>query len=558
LPEVVRQGRLLELAYFADNDGSPQPYFLYVPEACRDGRPQPLTVFLHGYVPETSRTDPYLVADAILDMADEFKTVFAIPHGRTNTDFQFAGEVDVLRVIAEVGAFNPIAPDRVCLLGVSMGGAGVWQVGTHHPDRFAGIAPINGQADWFRFWHVNYGHPARAELPKHLEYMIGINNPVDLAGNLSNLYSYSQHATRCFLGPVHTREMVAKLAAVGAPHETFEDPSELGHYIYWRPECWRRAFEHLAGKIRNPRPRHVRYTTYSLRHAGAYWAAIEAIETWGAPASFEARCEDGGRIALTTTNAAALSLCPPPEWAGPDGTFAVTWNGAAARTLKPGADGKILLDDRQAAPAGVVRKTRQLCGPAADVFNFPFVVVRGTAGTEAENAVNADLAARFAEDWRLYAEGEARILADHEVTDAVIRDYGLVLVGLPESNTVLGRIAGRLPLRLSRERIELPDGKSFPTAGHGLLMTCPNPLRPDRYVLVYAGLPWGESCGRNHKFDRIPDYIVFARDPLPTMETNRFLAAGLFDGNWRYDPTLADFATAPPAPPAVPDPAVRP
>jgi len=281
---------------------------------------------------------------------------------------------------------------------------------------------------------------------------------------------------------------------------------------------------------------------------------------WGRPASFEARCEEGGRITLTSANLAALSLTPPREWAAPDGSFAVAWNGAASQTLKPDADGRIGLDSRRPAAGGAIRKTRQVCGPAADVLNFPFVIVRGTSGTPAENAANTDLAARFAEDWRLYAEGQARVVTDREVSDAMIRDFGLVLVGLPESNSVLGRMAGRLPLRLSRERLELPDGKAFPMAGHGLLMTCPNPLQPDRYVLVYTGLPWGEACGRNHKFDRIPDYILFARDPLPTMETNRFIVAGLFDGDWRYDPGLADFAT-PPSPaavPAPPDPAPRP
>ena len=122
-PRIVRHGLLLEHAYFSRNDRSPQPYFIYVPTGCTPGRDWPMIMFLHGWVPETSRTDPFLVTDDVLRLAEEYRTIFVIPHGRTNTDFQYAGEVDVLRVKQEVERFYEVDSDKVYLLGISMGGA---------------------------------------------------------------------------------------------------------------------------------------------------------------------------------------------------------------------------------------------------------------------------------------------------------------------------------------------------------------------------------------------------------------------------------------------------
>ncbi|MBN1491307.1 MAG: dienelactone hydrolase family protein, partial [Phycisphaerae bacterium] len=40
-----------------------------------------------------------------------------------------------------------IDPDRIYLSGLSMGGIGTWRIGTRHPDRFAALAPVCGEAD---------------------------------------------------------------------------------------------------------------------------------------------------------------------------------------------------------------------------------------------------------------------------------------------------------------------------------------------------------------------------------------------------------------------------
>ncbi len=559
--QLVRHGELVEQAYFAANDGSAQPYFLYRPTNYQADGQHPLVVFLHGYVPDTSRTRPYLVSDFVLELANQRNALLVIPHGRTNTDFQYAGEVDVLRVIAEVAAFHAVDASRVYLLGVSMGGAGAWHLSTHYPDRFAAVAQINGQGDWFKFWHELFRYPARSELPSHLEFLFALNNPLDLAGNLHRLYSYSQHATRCFVGVGHSQAMAAALAKVGAPHDFFEDPSDLGHYIYWRPDCWQRAFEKLFEHRRDEAPpRHLRYATYSLRFPGTHWCAIDRIGKWGQLASFEAWFDDQG-VRLDSVNADRLILTLPPAWLAADGTVAIAWNGGEAKRHTPDAGGRIRLsapppEERRPPAAAGFEKSTAVCGPAADLFNFPFLIVRGTAGGPAAVERNQALATQIANDWYEYAEGRATIVDDQQVDEAMIQNFGLLLVGWPEENRLLERIADKLPLRLRGDHLALPDGQRFPKADTGVILTHPNPLAPQRYALVYAGLPWGAGRSRNHKFDCIPDFAIFTAETVPPIGHNHYLAAGLFDADWRYAPELTDFPV--PAPPTTPPPPPEP
>lgn len=541
-PRLVKHSSLFEHAYFADNDSSPQPYFIHVPSVASAQQPLPLVVFLHGWLPDTSRIDPWLVTDDVAEVAEKHGVFLVFPHGRTNTDFQYAGERDVLRVIAEISKFYSVDPDRIYLTGTSMGGAGVWQIGMHYPDMFAALAPINAQGDWFRFWHEVFQYPPRRELPNFIQNLFAAHNPQDLAENLSLLYSYSQHASLCFLGPAHTRDIVSRLRSLNAPYDFFEDPSELGHSSYLEPGCWERTFDHLLKQRRVKDPKRIRYVTSSLRFPGSYWLHINSFTKWCSPAVVEARARGNGRIQVTTKNVASLSLTPPASWSDGDGLFSVRWNSKSFPGLRPEPDGSVRVD----WPAGrvdgkLILKNAAVCGPASDVFNFPFVVVQGTTGTSDDKKVSAELTSQFADAWHGYAEGRVQIVRDTEVTAEMIREKNLVLIGSPEANSVVMRIKDSLPFKISRDTIMLPGGKSFHGRHIGLALTYPNPLAPDRYVLIMKGILWGERRAQNHRFDLLPDFAVFGADAIPAININRFYAAGFFDENWRYQSALTDF-----------------
>ena len=61
--------------------------------------------------------------------------------------YRGSAEQDVMDVIAEARRDYAIDPDRIYLMGHSMGGYGTWSVAMAHPDVFAAIGPISGGGD---------------------------------------------------------------------------------------------------------------------------------------------------------------------------------------------------------------------------------------------------------------------------------------------------------------------------------------------------------------------------------------------------------------------------
>ncbi len=544
-PRLVKQGDLVENAYIAQNDNSPQPYFVYRPDSYSRDKDFPLMVCLHGWVPSISRISPSLVPSFLPDIADEHDVILVVPHGRTNTDFQYPGELDVLRVIKEMRKFYPINENRIYLTGMSMGGAGTWQIGMHHPDLFAGIAPINGQTSWFGFWHEQFDFPPRKKLPAFLERLFAAFNPLDLAVNLQCLYSYAQQAKDGFVGAEQLRTFHQKLKKHDIALNI--DASPLGHYIYWQESCWQSIFTKLLKRTRTKEPASFRYVTYSPRYSGAYWADIIRFSSWKKrPARMQMQHVGQSEFIAKTSHVAALKLHPPKKWIGTNNRITLHWNGRNYRK-KLDADGSAVFTKSRKQTAETAHdeqkllKNRNVCGPLSDIFHFPMTAVRGTSGNDADDEKNAQLARKFRKDWERYAEGQIPLVKDKEVDEKMIQERNLILFGLPETNRVVKRIADKLPIELSKKQIVLPDGHTYRNDELGLIMIYPNPLNPDRYVVIYQGIHWGEDCSKNHVFDRIPDFIIYTEESLSPLGINRYRAAGFFNNRWQYDPDLTEF-----------------
>jgi hypothetical protein len=71
----------------------------------------------------------------------------------------------------------------------------------------------------------------------------------------------------------------------------------------------------------------------------------------------------------------------------------------------------------------------------------------------------------------------------------------------------------------------------------GLVACHPNPEAPGRLLVVMDGLFYGTFLPPNHKWDLVPDYLVFVERRGP-QDVNRARLAGFFDSSWRYDPAL--------------------
>jgi pimeloyl-ACP methyl ester carboxylesterase len=145
-PYAAKRGDVRK-AYRSAVDGTLQPYRLLIPDSYKADKPSPLVVALHGMGgDENSMFDFY---DGQLKRAAErLGFVVVCPKGRDTTSmYRGSAEQDVMDAIADVRRDYAIDPDRIYLMGHSMGGYGTWSVAMAHPDVFAALGPISGGGD---------------------------------------------------------------------------------------------------------------------------------------------------------------------------------------------------------------------------------------------------------------------------------------------------------------------------------------------------------------------------------------------------------------------------
>src|SRR5262249_30231316 len=139
-------------------------------------------------------------------------------------------------------------------------------------------------------------------------------------------------------------------------------------------------------------------------------------------------------------------------------------------------------------PAGLVKK-HGLCGPIQDVFmGEPVLLVHGSRGERTREMAGQTMDPAVQ---RLLGPGDGGTTlhtaferkADRDVSPADLADKHLVLFGTPRQNALVERIAGQLPVRFLDDGVEIA-GKRFQGADVGLQLVYPNPLNPQRYVLL--------------------------------------------------------------------------
>ena len=518
-----------EAAYLAEQDDSAQPYFLHIPSTYTGKTPVPAIVYLHGYAPWLDKTNWHELSYGLSAQADARGYAIVCPFARSNTDFQAIGEVDVLHALKLAQQRVKIDPDRVFLLGYSMGGMGAYTIAAHYPHLWAGCVVMCGRADYF-FWKGL--DPAKVEPFKR--HLLDMEFGWPLAANFLHVPVLAHQGTADILiKPEQAYRFVARLKSLGSEAQLVRLEGQ-SHWIADETFSTPRAFDWMDARRRPAAPRRVRFKTYSLLYPRAYWATIDAFTRWGQPASIDVELKDGNRLTVSAQNVARLTLRPPAALCDPAQPFHVGLGGKTLE-LKP-ADGALTVDIAP-LPAAPLRKTPALCGPIKDVFNRRFLLVRGTGGGAQAARHNQELAQSLQKDWYRFAKGFRGIKRDTDVTDAEMARSNLVLFGTPATNAVLGRIAAKLPIRFTPRGYEIL-GRTFEANDKtGLMFIYPNPLAPTRTVVVCSGLHYGAKLGDNHKYDLLPDFIVYSDEP-DYDDSNSVYCAGFFDTAWQLDPKL--------------------
>ena len=543
---VAAPGRLNELAYITANDGTVQPYYLYLPPDFTPKRRWPLITFLHGYVPTTSFIEPWVPSESVCQIAGKHGAILLIPYGRRNTDFQGVGEEDVLASIAEVCKYFPVDPDRLYLSGVSMGGMGAWNLALRHPGMFAAVTPMCGQTDMFLWW----GWP-RDDVPIWKRWLVEWDNAADQVPNLRNQNIFVQHGELDTLVPAQqTRLMIEAGEKQGTPIKSYFFPGE-SHFIYFRDDAYDNAWGWQKQFKLDRSPRRVDFKAYSLEYNRAYWLTIDEFEHWFTPAEVTAELSaDGKTLTIRSTNISRLTInltdlkSTDPQVKWNDQTVKGTIKDNFLTLSLPGSSPVSQASGsppfREGLGAGRLsglRKTRGLCGPCEEVLDTRFLLVQGTSGTADQKTALAAQVAQWSADWDAFADGFPPVKTDAEVADQDLQSANLILFGTPETNSLLAKIAPSLPIKIGDHRYELA-GRVYEGPDLGLVMCYPNPLNPSHYVLIYTGEPYGEKLSINHKHDLLPDFLIFTTKSCGRDDTNDALCAGFFDMDWQPKPNL--------------------
>jgi len=189
------------------------------------------------------------------------------------------------------------------------------------------------------------------------------------------------------------------------------------------------------------------------------------------------------------------------------------------------------------APPDALHKRHNLQGPIDDAFMDSFVFVRPT-GTAANEAVGkwaeAELE-RAIEHWRRHFRGDARVVDDTDVTDELIESANLVLWGDTSSNSVMAKVAGTLPVKWTEKQIDVGN-RTYDAAHHAPILIYPNPLNPNRYVVLNSSFTYRDYAYLNNarQVPMLPDWAVIdLRTPPGNVWPGKVVAADFFDEQWQ-------------------------
>jgi hypothetical protein len=149
---------------------------------------------------------------------------------------------------------------------------------------------------------------------------------------------------------------------------------------------------------------------------------------------------------------------------------------------------------------------------------------------------------RAIEHWRRHFRGEARVKQDSEITDDDIQNHNLILWGDPQSNAVLAKIAEKLPIKWTKENIVGKHGE-FAADNHALIAIYPNPLNPEKYIVLNSGFTFRDYAHLNNarQVSTLPDWaVVDLATPPNSVWPGKIVAADFFDERWRLKKSEAE------------------
>jgi predicted esterase len=552
-PWLYTPGRSVVRGYRSSIDGSIQPYAVTLPaDYGKDVHKRwPIEVVLHGRYPRLTEVS-FLHSHSTLKPAPKDQDWIQIDvYGRGNNGYRWAGEMDVFEAVKNFTNMemllvrgNLLDPTRIVLRGFSMGGAGTWSLGLHHPTDWCAISPGAG----FTTTH-GYVKGLPAKLPPVQEACLTIYDAVDWAENAFDVpvVAYGGADDPQLQA---ARNIEAKLKPLGIPMKLIVAP-KLGHRF---PSEWqkkvRATYAEYLSKGKTEYPDRVRFVTYTLRYPVSDWVEVLALDQHYRRALVDAKRDGDDGFTIKTENVRGLHL--------------LLWPGATRQKLAIAIDGQKLEDRPYTAlnnelhlylerhegrwevvlPERLIterlrhpQKSVGLQGPIDDAFMSAFLCVRGTGRPwheASQKYADANLE-RFTNEWARYLRGDLQIKDDVDVSAKDMANNHLILFGDPSSNSLIGQALSSLPIKWTKEKI-VWEGQEYAAKDHVPVLIYPSPFSTSHYVVLNSGHTFHADAfqGTNALlYPRLGDHALLKIRPTDKDPVGAdVVSSGLFDEYW--------------------------
>ncbi len=460
---IVTSGENRKETYRSKVDGSLQYYSILPPKPA--GEEHPALIFsLHGAgVEAINQTGSYFPKTWATVVAPTNRR----PYGYNWEDWGRTDAIDVLDIVTR--RLN-VDENRIYLTGHSMGGHGVYHVGSLFPDRFAAIGPSAG---WISFWtyRVREGFKDPSPMRRMLQRATLPSETYTMARNYGQLGVYILHGSDDDNVRVdQSRKMAAHLQTFD--HDfVYHEQQGVGHWwdISDEPgaDCvdWPPMLDYFARHAR-PEMNRIRRIDFAVANPGIsshdYWATVEAQTRELQLSEIHLQLDPGlRRIGGTTENVARLSLDLSPL--SPGAPFTVVLDSQSVGSIPWPNEGTRVWFEKKgsvwsvtAQPPASVKGPRRY-GTFKDIINNRVMFVFGTKGTAEENRWAREKARFDAERFWYQGNGTVDVLADSEFSPSVHPDRNILLYGNASTNGAWGLLLKGSPVQVETGRVVIGD-----------------------------------------------------------------------------------------------------
>jgi predicted esterase len=537
-------------------DGDFSEVGLYVPPWYKDtgSRKFPLVVGLHGLNGFSMGVLRWLFGgdDPKHDQSWEDRHVGTLPAsdafvitplGHGNSLYRELGEVDIMNAVAWAMRRFPIDPSRVTITGPSMGGIGAASVPLHRPHVFAAAAPLCG----YHSYLIRSDVSGRALRPWE-RILAEERSNVLWAENGEHLPLWIVHGTED-LPEENSGVLIDRYEKLN--FSVKHDHPEAGHNVWQQTYEDLKGLNWLAARRVDLHPSHVRFKTTRTRWSTSAWVGIDELATESGWGEVDARAKVKAKtITATTSGVSQVTFARDDQLFG---TAPITVTIDGQRLSFDENEALVLGRERTAGRPGAWRKGAlvhagpfkhgTVTGPIRDVFSEPILFVYG--GDE-EARANEQVARAFAKI-RPGVQVAYPVMSDAEFlakNEPLANDRALFLVG--RTNKVLAALerTSAFPIHIDAGEVRV-GAERFTGKELGAAFVRPNPLRPDRYVVVVAGADVPGMLRAMSLPDLLPDFVVWDEGIAPSrgqvlLGAGSLRAGGFFDKEWALPAKTAD------------------